>query len=115
MKDNENQSNRLCAGAAIEPVFFRALFPDFQSRNGNPSRSFIYGEVRAGRLKVTKFGRRTYVHRDDELAWQNSLRAGRTRFARVEPDERPPRTRQTRRLAKLGERVLSIPARRRAT
>jgi excisionase family DNA binding protein len=36
-------------------------------------RDFIYGQIRAGRLKATKFGRVTRIFSDDEEAWQNSL------------------------------------------
>jgi excisionase family DNA binding protein len=36
-------------------------------------RDFIYGEIRAGRLRATKFGRVTRIFSDDEEAWQNSL------------------------------------------
>jgi len=42
-------------------------------------RDFIYGEIRAGRLRATKFGRVTRIFSDDEEAWQNSLpRLGET-------------------------------------
>jgi excisionase family DNA binding protein len=36
-------------------------------------RDFIYGQIRAGRLKATKFGSATRIFSDDEEAWQNSL------------------------------------------
>jgi excisionase family DNA binding protein len=36
-------------------------------------RDFLYAEIRAGRLKATKFGRVTRIFSDDEEAWQNSL------------------------------------------
>jgi hypothetical protein len=36
-------------------------------------RDFIYGQIRAGRPKATKFGRVTRIFSDDEEAWQNSL------------------------------------------
>ena len=36
-------------------------------------RDFVYGQIRAGRLRATKFGRVTRIFSDDEEAWQNSL------------------------------------------
>jgi len=38
-------------------------------------RDFIYGQIRAGRLKARKFGRVTRIFSDDEEAWQNRLPA----------------------------------------
>lgn len=37
-------------------------------------RSTVYREIEAGRLRVTKVGSRTLVHRDDLHAWADSLR-----------------------------------------
>ena len=36
-------------------------------------RDFLYREIKAGRLKATKFGRGTRIFSDDEAAWQSSL------------------------------------------
>jgi excisionase family DNA binding protein len=36
-------------------------------------RSFLYEEVKAGRLVVTKAGRRSIVLRDDAVAWLSGL------------------------------------------
>jgi excisionase family DNA binding protein len=36
-------------------------------------RSFLYEEIKAGRLTVTKAGRRSLVLRGDALAWLSSL------------------------------------------
>jgi excisionase family DNA binding protein len=39
----------------------------------NVCRDYIYGQIRTGRLKATKFGRITRIFSDDEAGWQNSL------------------------------------------
>lgn len=39
----------------------------------NASTSTIYREIRAGKLRAVKRGRRTYVFSDDLLRWQKSL------------------------------------------
>lgn len=44
----------------------------------NVSRSFVYEEIKAGRLKAVKVGRRTLIPRDNALAW---LRSGEKEFA----------------------------------
>lgn len=38
----------------------------------NVSRSFVYEEMKAGRLKAVKVGRRTLIPRANALAWLNS-------------------------------------------
>ncbi len=38
----------------------------------NVSRSFAYEEIKAGRLKPVKCGRRTLIPRDHALAWLHS-------------------------------------------
>ena len=38
-------------------------------------RSFVYSEIRAGRLKAFKIGPRTCIAGDDALAWLNSYRS----------------------------------------
>lgn len=35
----------------------------------NVSRSFVYAEIKAGRLKVVKVGRRTLIPRENASAW----------------------------------------------
>jgi excisionase family DNA binding protein len=39
----------------------------------NASTSTIYREIRAGKLRAVKRGRRTYVFSEDLLRWQKSL------------------------------------------
>ena len=43
------------------------------SAASNLSRSFIYLEIKAGRLKIFKAGRRTLVSREAALEWQRKL------------------------------------------
>lgn len=38
------------------------------------SRAMIYAEIRAGRLRTTKIGARTLVHRDDLDSYVKALR-----------------------------------------
>ena len=39
-------------------------------------RSFLYEEIRRGKLRPTKAGRRTLFLADDVVAWLEELRAG---------------------------------------
>ena len=47
--------------------------PEFMARN-SISRSAVYREYKDGRLKFTKRGRRTLIHRDDSERWVAMLR-----------------------------------------
>lgn len=50
-------------------------------RNG-VGRSYLYAEIKAGRLRAVKVGRHTHVKHEDEIAWRNSLPvASRIRYA----------------------------------
>ncbi len=40
-------------------------------------RSFLYEQIKAGKLKATKVGRRTAVLDEDARAWLRSLRDGK--------------------------------------
>jgi predicted DNA-binding protein YlxM (UPF0122 family) len=42
-------------------------------RRNDTSRSTIYEEIRRGRLRVRKLGRRSIVTDDDERAWLDAL------------------------------------------
>lgn len=44
----------------------------------NVSRSFVYEEIKAGRLKAVKIGRRTLIPRDNAIEW---LRGGHAQSA----------------------------------
>lgn len=46
---------------------------EFCSDAGDMSHSQFYREVNAGRLRITKIGRRTYVARKDREAYYASL------------------------------------------
>jgi hypothetical protein len=50
-------------------------FPDFCQWAGI-GRTRAYEEIKAGRLTVTKCGKRTLVRVDDAKAWLNSLPKG---------------------------------------
>jgi len=43
------------------------------TRLSGVGRSTIFDEIKAGRLKARKAGRRTLILRDDLLAWLNTL------------------------------------------
>ncbi len=49
--------------------------PEFCGRH-SISRTAAYREIRDGRLRVTKVGRRTLIARSDAEAWLNVLRSG---------------------------------------
>ncbi len=51
----------------VQPLAFSIA--DAQRAAGNPSRGFIYNEARAGRLRITKLGRRSVILAEDLLAW----------------------------------------------
>lgn len=51
---------------------FAFTIPEFTHISGF-GRTFTYGEIKAGRLKVRKAGRRTIILRDDALSYLNSL------------------------------------------
>jgi excisionase family DNA binding protein len=36
-------------------------------------RSYLYAEIKAGRLRAIKVGRHTHITHSDEIAWRNSL------------------------------------------
>lgn len=48
--------------------------PAFCEATGT-SRSKVYGEIKAGRLRATKFGARTLIRRQDAEAWLDQLAA----------------------------------------
>lgn len=54
--------------------------PEFCERH-SLSRTAAYREIRDGRLRITKVGRRTLIAREDASAWLESLRAENTRPA----------------------------------
>jgi excisionase family DNA binding protein len=43
------------------------------ARRLSVSRSWLYQEIGAGRLRITKFGRRTVVLQDDARQWLSAL------------------------------------------
>ena len=47
---------------------------DFRQRHGGISRTKTYEEIKSGRLRVIKVGRRTYVAREDAEAWLRTYR-----------------------------------------
>ena len=46
---------------------------DFRKQIGGPSNSFLYEEIRAGKLKVRKMGRRSIVLHDEGVEYAKSL------------------------------------------
>ncbi len=73
MSDRE-RARRVRQQAASEGRRTASTINEVCERN-HVCRDFIYGQIRAGRLKATKFGRVTRIFSDDEEAWQNSLPA----------------------------------------
>jgi hypothetical protein len=51
-------------------------------------RTSAYAEIKAGRLKVRKAGRRTLIGNDDAEEWWRSLPAIKRDFSQVVPDAR---------------------------
>ena len=52
--------------------------PDF-SEQFSISRTVTYKEVKEGRLRLTKVGRRSYIAANDAQAWLNLVRGGGAR------------------------------------
>lgn len=50
-------------------------------------RTFIYGEIKAGRLQVIKAGRRTLIETAEARRWLSSLRRGTTPEAPCEQSD----------------------------
>ncbi len=47
--------------------------PEFRKQAGDPSNSFMYQEIRDGKLKVRKMGRRSIVLHDEGVEYLKSL------------------------------------------
>lgn len=69
------------AGSAMLPAGISspsAWSVDDLCRDWNFSRSFLYGEIRAGRLQARKIGRNTRILAEDKLEYEKS-------WSRIEP------------------------------
>jgi excisionase family DNA binding protein len=51
----------------------QAFSPDEVAQRNGIGRSLVFQEIKEGRLKAQKVGRRTIVTRQAEKAWQDSL------------------------------------------